>query len=189
MQKLFSQIPCLKGERVTLRALTLDDADGLRELTGDEEVYRYLPTFLFEKKYDDAEEVISRLYDECLKDSLILGIFTEDRFCGLAEAYGYRPSIRKVSIGCRLVRAAWGKNLAADVIRLLLDHLIYRTGIQLVFASSMSNNPMSPPSLKELGFKRVAHGVNKDWGYEQPIRTDIWELSGIRYRRQHPMEP
>lgn len=49
MKKLFSEIPTIKGERVTLRAMTLDDADGLRELTEDEEVYRYLPTFLYEK--------------------------------------------------------------------------------------------------------------------------------------------
>ncbi len=51
--KLFSEIPVLKGKRVTLKALTLDDLDGLRELTQCDLVYRYLPTFLFEKQYND----------------------------------------------------------------------------------------------------------------------------------------
>ena len=33
MKKLFSEIPCLQGEGITLRKLTLSDASGLRELT------------------------------------------------------------------------------------------------------------------------------------------------------------
>lgn len=74
-KNLFSEIPVLIGERVTLRALTRRDAEGLRKLTKSEEVYRYLPAFLFEKRYGDAEYVIDHLYDECLKESLILGVF------------------------------------------------------------------------------------------------------------------
>ena len=31
--KLFSEIPYLKGQRLTIRALTVDDAPGLQELT------------------------------------------------------------------------------------------------------------------------------------------------------------
>ena len=77
MVKLFSDIPCLQSERITVRKLTPQDADGLRELTDCAEVYRFLPTFLFEKKYDDAQYVISKLYsDECLKTSLIPGFFS-----------------------------------------------------------------------------------------------------------------
>ena len=46
MKRLFSEIPCLQNPRLTLKALTADDADTLRELTGSPNVYRYLPTFL-----------------------------------------------------------------------------------------------------------------------------------------------
>ena len=35
-------------------------------------------------------DVIRHLYDECFKDSIILGVFMEGDFCGLAEIYGYR---------------------------------------------------------------------------------------------------
>lgn len=185
MKSLFSEIPYMIGKRVVLRALTPQDADALHELTDDGEVYRYLPTFLFEKKYDTTEEVISRLYDECIKDSLILGVFMEERFCGLAEVYGYRPAIRKVSIGCRLVRSAWGNHLAADVLRLLLDYLIYETDIEVITASTMTDNSMSPDSLEKIGFKRVAHGVKEDWGFDEKVKADVWMRSGIRYRHQN----
>ena len=103
MKKLFSDIPCIRGENIELRRLTAGDAPGLRELTESEDVYRFLPTFLFEKKYDDAEYTISRLYDECLEKSLILGIFSGGEFCGLAEFYGYRPAFLKMCVGYRLL--------------------------------------------------------------------------------------
>ena len=43
--------------------------------------------------------MICRLYDEGLKESIILGIFQDGAFCGLAEMYGYRDEIHKISVG------------------------------------------------------------------------------------------
>ena len=53
-KKLFSEIPFLKGPRLTLRRLTRADRSGLQELVDSPRVYRYLPTFLFEQKYPDT---------------------------------------------------------------------------------------------------------------------------------------
>ena len=104
MKKLFSEIPCLTGERVALRRVPLSDAQHLRALTENAEVYRYLPTFLFELKYEEKEDVVRHLYDECLRTSLILGVYLENVFCGLAEIYGYRAPLHKASVGYRLLQ-------------------------------------------------------------------------------------
>ena len=64
---------------------------------------------LFEKKYEDKAYVIRRLYDECFPSSLILGVYAEDAFCGLAEIYGYRAPFLKASTGYRLAKKYWGK--------------------------------------------------------------------------------
>ncbi|MCR4894054.1 MAG: GNAT family N-acetyltransferase [Eubacteriales bacterium] len=96
-KKLFSEIPYLTSQRLVLRKIVPDDAPGLTELVNSPNVYRYLPTFLFEKKYD-VETVIERLYDECFKASIILGIFMDGEFCGLAEF--------TVSVMTR-IRSAW----------------------------------------------------------------------------------
>ena len=71
MKKLFSEIPYLQTERITLRE-------------------------------------VSHLYDECFRESLILGIYLDDEFCGLAEMYGYRKEIHKISVGYRLMEKHWG---------------------------------------------------------------------------------
>ena len=80
MKGLFSSPPVLQGRTLVLRPLVLSDAGDLERLTRQEAVYRYLPTFLFEQKYE-ATEVIRRLYDEGLEESLILGVFAGNSFC------------------------------------------------------------------------------------------------------------
>ena len=54
--KLFDEIPYLENERIYLKKLDIQDTDVLKELISNDRVYRYLPTFLFEKQYDDMEE-------------------------------------------------------------------------------------------------------------------------------------
>ena len=75
--KLFDEIPYLSDERIELKRLVISDALKLKELTDNENVYRYLPTFLFEKQFDDPGEAIEKLYEELFRnrESLILGIF------------------------------------------------------------------------------------------------------------------
>ena len=74
-RKLFSEVPFIKKGRIELRALGLQDEESLSELVRSPRVYRYLPTFLFEKRYEDLSYVIDHLYDECLEESLIMGIY------------------------------------------------------------------------------------------------------------------
>lgn len=173
-KKLFSEIPHIKGKRIELKALTAADAPALRELTEDSEVYRYLPAFLFEKKYGDALTVIERLYDECFRESIILGIFADGSFCGLAEFYGYQDRIHKISVGFRLLRRCWGHGTATETLRLMTDYLYGETDIEIITASTMTENKASEAVLVKNGFDLVVHGADEDWGYEQPTKADKW---------------
>lgn len=150
------------------------DAPGLRELTDDPAVYRYLPTFLFEKKYPDAETVIARLYDECWRDSIILGIYTAEGFCGLAEYYGYRDPIHKISVGYRLLKRFWGRGIASEALGRMMDYLYKETDIEIVTASTMVENLASANVLRKNGFSLAVHAVDEDWSFEKPTITDKW---------------
>ena len=93
-KKLFTEIPYIKGERLVLKQVTKEDAGALKEMVSSDAVYRLEPTFLFERKYEDVNYVIDHLYDECFKESIILGIYLEGEFCGLAEFYGYKDFLQ-----------------------------------------------------------------------------------------------
>ena len=177
-KKPFSEIPRLECGRLLLRRITHGDADALAGLARSEAVYRYLPTFLYEQKYPDIHRVIDGLYAECLEESLILGVFLRDgdRFCGLAEMYGFRDPIHKISIGYRFLEAYWGKGIASETVGLLVDHLLRETDIEIITASTMVENRASARVLEKNGFTLVNRHVGEDWGYDQPTLADKWIL-------------
>ena len=174
MKKLFSEIPKIQGERIVLREITQTDSAALKQLTDDPDVYRYLPTFLFEMKYDDKSYVIEHLYDECFRESIILGIFMNDEFCGIAEMYGCREEIHKISVGYRLLKRFWGQGIATEALSLMVNYLYNETDIEIITASTMIENSASAAVLKKNGFDLVVHAVPEDWGYDEPTITDKW---------------
>ena len=173
-KKPFSEIPVLRGKRLVIKALSPADADALQELMDSPAVYRYLPTFLFEKKYPDAGTVIARLYDECLKESMILGIYMEEHFCGLIELYGFRDEYHKISIGYRLPERCWGRGVATEALGMMIDHLYGETDIEIITASTMVENRASAKVLEKNGFELVVHAAKEDWGYAEPTPADKW---------------
>ena len=176
MSLLFPDQPVLKGERICIRPLVASDAPDLAKLTKEEEVYRYLPTYLFEKKYPDTKDVIEKLYTEGLVDSLIMGVFMENRFCGLAEVYGYRGYIHKASVGYRLLKEEWGKGIATEALSPMIKELIDNRGIEIITASTMVENRASAHVLQKAGFMLVNSNVDEDWGFTEPTPADKWIL-------------
>ncbi len=173
MSLLFETPPVLKGRSLVLKPLAPKDTEALRRLTREEAVYRYLPSFLFEKQ-DEPENILPRLYKEGLRDSLILGVFQEDLFRGLAEVYGYRAPIHKASVGYRLMREAWGKGIATEALGILVEELTANRGIEILTASTMIGNRASARVLEKNGFTLVCHKVYEDWGFSHPILADKW---------------
>lgn len=174
MKKLFSEIPCIAGSRLILKKVEAEDKDALDELRHDPEVYRLLPTFLFEQQYDDIDYVIGHLYDEAWKKSIILGIYEENAFCGLAEFYGYRPAVHKISIGYRLLKRCWGRGIATETVKMMADYLFGETDIRIISASTLPENKASAAVLRKNGFLNYVSGAPEDWGYGRPLATDKW---------------
>ena len=174
MRDLFPDLPVMRSDRLCLRPLESRDAEDLLRLTRQDIVYRYLPTYLFEKQSGNMENVIRELYRECLEDSLILGVFRNEQFCGLAEVYGYRAPIRKASVGYRLLEETWGRGIATEALGLLVQELLENRGIEIITASTMIENEASARVLRKNGFTLVSHAVGEDWGYPQPTPADKW---------------
>ena len=180
MTKLFDEIPRLEDDRIVLRGLERADGEALYALSHSARVYRYLPTFLFEQKYEDPCTVIDRLYTDCFqaKESLILGIFLKDggAFCGLAEFYGFKDALHKTCVGYRLAEHSWGRGIATATVALMVDYLFGRTDIEIITASTMIENRASARVLEKNGFIQTAAAVPEDWGYPQPTIADKWFL-------------
>lgn len=178
MQKLFTTIPRIEGKGIVLKRLKDEDAAALQELMDNQSVYRYLPTYLFEKQCANAGEAIRLIYGAPVrnKESLILGVYDKGtgEFCGLGEFYGYRDSLHKISMGYRLLERCWGRGIATEAVSLMVDYLYTKTDIEIITASTMVENAASARVLEKNGFIRTARGVEEDWGYDHPTIADKW---------------
>ena len=179
MKDLFRELPRLEDERVLLAPLSAKDAPALDRMRNDPLVNRFLPTFLYEKRYPDIGRVMDGLYTECLEEgSRILGVYEKPdlTFSGLAELYGYRKELRKISIGCRLAREAWGRGLAVRAVRLLAAHVTEEKQIEIITSSTLVPNKASARVLEKAGFTLVVAGADEDWGFPGPLPTNKWIL-------------
>ena len=173
MKKLFDEIPYMDHDRLVLKKLEETDSEALLELIRSDNVYRYLPSFLFERQFgDDMHEMIRELYFECFeqKESLILGVYLKDgmRFCGLAEYYGYKDAIHKTCLGYRLMESCWGQGIASETVAMMINYCFSQTDIEIITASTMIESRASARVLEKNGFIMTAHAVPEDWGYREP---------------------
>ncbi|MDO5117975.1 MAG: GNAT family N-acetyltransferase [Eggerthellaceae bacterium] len=180
MKKLFDEVPRLEGARVILDRIVEDDAEGLRLLSGNSNISRYLPTFLFEMQQTDPYETIRLVYGEPFaeKQSLILAIRMKDdgAFCGLAEFYGLRDDAHKISIGYRLLEQCWGQGIASETVALMVEYLFNETDITTITASVMIENTGSARVLEKNVFMCTERGVREDWGFDNPAIVDKYVL-------------
>ena len=175
-KKLFSEVPRIEGDRIVLDRVVDSDADALSDLIDDPAVQRYLPTYLFEKQFSDVHEAIELFYGDLFQsgESLILASRLKEtgEMTGLAEFYGLRDELHKVSVGGRLRERYWNSGIGSEMVRLMVGYLYGETDIQIITASVMVENTASAHMLEKNGFIRTACGVEEDWGFDAPVVVD-----------------
>ena len=170
----------LETERVVLRRFTSDDLELIVELDSDPEVKRYIDNGAPADR-DDLTETLDWW----------LGYY--ERF----EGYGFWAALDKETgdfvgwfhfrprqsdgllepeLGYRLRRHAWGRGLATEVSRALIDRGFSKLGVERVYAETMAVNVGSRRVMEKAGlrFVRTFHG---DW----PVRIPGDEEGDVEY--------
>ena len=176
MKRLFDEMPFIESEDLILRPMTREDIPEIEELTGDSEVYRYLPSFLYEQKYVDKGMMLDRMEEECFRsrESILLAVCPKEsgRMAGIAEIYNYEPEKEKASIGCRLLRRCWHLGIAPKVAVALTKYLFAETDVRKITAHVIAGNKNSGRVLEKIGYERKWPGLTEDWGLDEPVTVD-----------------
>ncbi len=151
----------LSTDRLVLRRLTPDDLDALEALDADPLVMRYI----------NGGEATPRaeLRDEVLPHWLALyqrgdwGFWAavdrhSQRFLGwfhLRPGQGAPPD--EPELGYRLVRDAWGRGLATEGSRALIDRAFTELGASRVYATTLAVNAASRRVMEKAGMRFVRH--------------------------------
>ena len=165
----------IETDRLALRPITMDDVDLLVTLDSDPEVMRYL-TGGKPSTREDVEPIIRR----SIGHRWIAFERETGEFLGW---FGLVPSVEgEFEVGYRLRRAAWGRGLATEGTRALIDLAFNERRARRVFAQTMAVNARSRAVMERCGmtYARTFH-----LDFDDPIEGT--ELGEVEYEIvRHP---
>lgn len=180
MTELFDVFPYLENDKVIIRKMALSDAAALSEISNNDNVYKYIPLFLYKKSNKTLETAIQNLggRDFEKKKQIIAGIYLKDtpnRLVGLAEMFDYKKRENKITVGYRLNEEYWNKKIASNALALMVDYLVNEMGITTLQASVMPENLYSAKVLLNNGFVKEDYtSQEKNWGNQETVLVDVY---------------
>ena len=178
MPELFDVFPQLESPTLVIRKMTENDVEALSLITENENVYRYVPPFLYKKSRGNLLVAIRNLggRDFEKKKLIIAGIYlpTEpDTLIGLAEMFDYKKKRGQITIGYRLNESYWHRGIATGVIALLIEYLTKDIGIPTIKAFVMPENIYSSKALLCNGFKKEEKmTTGESWGGRESVKLE-----------------
>ncbi len=170
----------LETDRMVLRRFTPDDLELLVELDDDREVMHYINGGLPVDRSDVAEALDwwLRYYDRGDAFGFWAAIDRSDgSFLGwfhLRPGDGHDAS--EPELGYRLHRRAWGRGLATEGSRALIDRGFEQFGIERVLAETMVVHEASRRVMVKSGM-RLARTFRAEW----PVRIEGDEHGDVEY--------
>lgn len=149
-----------KGFSVSLRMLSVDDADAIAEHANDYDVVyniAELGTFPFPYNRSDALEFIDSATRALINGSefhYAVVIKGTDELVGIAGIKNIDYKNRKCEVGYWLGKQFWGRGYASEAVSLLLYVAFMSLNLNKVYATVFTFNERSAAVLQQLGFKR-----------------------------------
>ncbi len=151
----------LRGERVTLRPITLDDAPRLAEIAAEPEIAHWWLGLTEDDLRDKAGPE---------EEASVFVIEAEGEVVGLIETFEEKePDYRHANIDIFVTGARQGQGLGADAIRTLARHLFEEHGHHRITIDPAAANERAIRAYERVGFKRVGimrryeRGVDGEW--------------------------
>ncbi|WP_417346976.1 GNAT family N-acetyltransferase [Ferrimonas sp.] len=155
----------IETERVLLRPFECEDAEAVFALSADSRVTRYTGDGDRVKTLEDASEIIAKVF---FQDYATYGygrwavVWKETGqvigFCGLK----YLPEMKQTDFGYRFIPEFWGKGIATESGRAMLDYASKHWDTGPVVAMTDPENDASHRVLLKLGFEQ--DGMVEYWG-------------------------
>lgn len=180
MAELFDRFPYLENDKVIIRKMELNDVVALSEISNNENIYKYIPRFLYKKSNKELETAIKNLGGKNFKKKkyIIAGVYLKDnpnRLVGLAEMFDYKKRENKITVGYRLNEDYWNKKIATNVLKLMVEYLVNDVNIKTLQAFVMRENLYSSKVLLNNDFIKEDFTLQeKHWGTQETVTVDVY---------------
>lgn len=165
----------LAGDRVTLRAPRVDDAEELfASVASDPEVTRYV-TWTPHPDVDETRRVITELFNVGKERTWLIELRDTGEIIGTCGFQVLKPHIRE--FGYVLGRQWWGQRLVAEAVDLLLAEMTNDPNVRRISAICHVDNTRSARVLERAGLtleaRLVRHTVFPNLG---PDPADVLQF-------------
>jgi len=180
MAELFDVFPVLENVLIIIRKMEEADVDALAEITGNDNVYKYIPYFLYKKSRENLLTAIKNLSgrDFNKKKFIIAGIYLKkdpNRLVGLAEIFDYKIRANRITIGYRINEAYWHQGIATNAIERMTEYLSEEIGIHTIQAFVIPENKYSSIALLKNHFQKEDYLVKeKNWGGQEIVDVEVY---------------
>ena len=163
------QIPAT--ERLQFSFITERDAELLYQLDNDPEVMKYLTSGRTSSREQVIEVFLPRL-NQYADQSLGHGLWlVSDKVSN--EPFGWvlvrpmdffsdAPQLTNLELGWRFFRKHWGKGIATEAAKSVMETLVQQRAIKQFSATALVENTASITIMKKLGMNKVCDYIHKD---------------------------
>jgi RimJ/RimL family protein N-acetyltransferase len=171
----------LKGERIYLRPVELDDCKGpYLSWFNDEEVCRGNAHHIFPYTSEDLMNYISTSNKQ-RNDSLILAIISkkDDTHIGNIALQGIHPVYRAAELSIIIGdKTFWGKGYAKEAVSLLISHAFFSLNLRRISCGTYDTNISMQNLAKSLGM--IEEGRRRQAEYKDGKYLDVFEYGLLK---------
>ena len=177
---LFCKFPYLESDELILKQIEPQDADDLYEIMTNGNLYRLRPGNPL-KTFNAVKNVIGHYERDFHKHKIIfLGIYykkSNDKLVGIGEIFDFDYSASRVEVGYTVNEEFWGKGIATNATKLMIEYLFNTIGVNSIQATAMTSNTKSHNVLERCGF--IHEGTIRQWKYWKGIGIVDLEMYSI----------
>ena len=167
-----ARFPTLKSERLTLRPLTVSDAEAMHHFFSDEEAMIWWSS----GPHKNLEETRAYVAVNATEDKYHTWAITEqgDEALGWVVMIAGREGVAE--IGYNLRRSHWRKGYVREAVARIIKHGFEERGLRRITADIDPDNAGSIALLESLGFQREGY-LREEWTTHLGVRDSIiWGL-------------
>lgn len=180
LEKIFEVFPLIESTRIVLKKIDQHHLRELFEIYDNENVFQYCG-IIPKHNIQTVSKMIGHFERDYRKKSRIKwGIFQknqDDKLLGIIEAMEFSPKVNMVTIGYFLAEDHWGKGIATESVRNLVEFLFTEVEVNRIQAEVMPGNWVSKKVLLKNGFSK--EGVLRQatfWSGKGVIDLEIYGI-------------
>lgn len=173
----FGDFPVLTTERLVLRQPRVTDAADVFVFWGDPVVQKFNapPARDVGEGGSFIEEELAKY---AAKQEVMWAVTLRDKGAAIGgvDLHDWNRYHHRAEIGYSLARAWWGKGIASEAVRAVIDFGFVRMGLHRIEAGTIADNVESVRMLERIGFKR--EGTRRERSLEDVGPTTMGRCMG-----------